>query len=74
MAKFIKIGKSLINVNNIVSTSVFERVNEYNSSYYWCIQITLSNGSSVLAATAESLDEIEQLNSELYEELKRLTD
>ena len=74
MANFIKIGKSLINVNNIVSTSVVERVNEYNSSYYWCIQITLSNGSSVLAATAESLDEIEQLNSELYEELKRLTD
>ncbi len=74
MAKFIKIGKSLINVNNIVSTSVVERVNEYNSSHYWCMQITLSNGSSVLAATAESLDEIEQLNSELYEELKRLTD
>ncbi len=74
MAKFIKIGKSLINVNQIISTSVVERVNEYNSSYYWCIQITLSNGSSVLAATAESLDEIERLNSELYEELKRLTD
>lgn len=74
MDKFIKIGKSLINVNQIISTSVVERVNEYNSSYYWCIQITLSNGSSVLAATAESLDEIERLNSELYEELKRLTD
>nr|WP_317199789.1 hypothetical protein [uncultured Psychrobacter sp.] len=64
----------MINVNQIISTSVVERVNEYNSSYYWCIQITLSNGSSVLAATAESLDEIERLNSELYEELKRLTD
>ncbi|WP_252962942.1 hypothetical protein [Psychrobacter sp. PSP] len=74
MAKFMKIGKSLINVNNIVSTSVVERVNEYNSSCYWCIHITLSNGSSVLAATAETKEEIDQLNSELYEELKRLTD
>lgn len=73
MAKFIKIGKSLINVNNIVSTSVVERVNEYNSSYYWCIQITLSNGSLVLAATAETKEEIDQLNAELHEELKRLT-
>ena len=73
MTKFIKIGKSLINVNNIVSTSVVERVNEYNSSYYWCIQITLSNGSLVLAATAETKEEIDQLNAELHEELKRLT-
>ncbi|MGM8871561.1 hypothetical protein ACS8E3_07720 [Psychrobacter sp. 2Y5] len=73
MAKFIKIGKSLINVNNIVLTSVVERVNEYNSSYYWCIQITLSNGSSVLAAAAKTKEEIDQLNAELHEELKRLT-
>ena len=73
MTKFIKIGKSLINVNNIVSTSVVDRVNEYNSSYYWCIQITLSNGSLVRAATAETKEEIDQLNAELHEELKRLT-
>lgn len=73
MTKFIKINNSLINVNSIVSTAVNERINEYNSKPYWVINITLSTGSVVRAATADTLDEIERLNSELYEELKRLT-
>lgn len=73
MAKFIKIGNSLINADRILLASVNERVNEYNAKRYWCIHITLSNGSTVLAATADTLEGIERLNSELYEELKSLT-
>lgn len=73
MTKFIKINNSLINVDRIVSTAVKERINEYNSKPYWCIHMTLSTGSVVRAATADTLEGIERLNSELYEELKSLT-
>ncbi|AEO01003.1 hypothetical phage protein [Psychrobacter phage Psymv2] len=73
MTKFIKINKSLINVDRIISTAVNERINKYNSKPYWLISMTLSDGSVVQAATADTLEGIERLNSELYEELKRLT-
>ena len=74
MDKFIKINRSLINIKYIVFSSVDERINEYNSKPYWLIHMTLSNGSVLLAARAETLEEIDQLNDELHEELKRLTD
>lgn len=73
MTKFIKIKKYLINVDNIVLVSSDEVVNEYNSSKYWLIRIKLNDGTLIECARAETIEEIERLNFELYEEIKRLT-
>ncbi len=73
MPKFIKIKKYLINVDNIVLVSSDEVANEYNSSKYWLIRIKLNDGTLIECARAETIEEIERLNFELYEEIKRLT-
>ncbi len=73
MPKFIKIKKYLINVDNIVLVSSDEVANEYNSSKYWLIRIKLNDGTLIECARAETIEETERLNFELYEEIKRLT-
>ncbi len=73
MPKFIKIKKYLINVDNIVLVSSDEVANDYNSSKYWLIRIKLNDGALIECARAETIEEIERLNFELYEEIKRLT-
>ena len=73
MPKFIKIKKYLINVDNIVLVSSDEVANDYNSSKYWLIRIKLNDGTLIECARAETIEEIERLNFELYEEIKRLT-
>lgn len=73
MPKFIKIKKYLINVNNIVLVSSDEVVNEYKSTKYWLLRIKLNDGTLIECARAETIQEMELLNANLYADIKRLT-
>ena len=73
MPKFIEIKKYLINVDNIVLVSSDEVVNEYNSSKYWLIRIKLNDGTLIECARADTIQEMERLNADLYADIKRLT-